>query len=125
MTIEQYTQIAYPHLAAVSWQPINVSFSHAICNVDGSVILLADEASQAAIGQQVVQFEAVLIAAGLPIVPRSSMEAFHVTIGTTNASFPMQTALAEINTIITSWTDAPIALRNFVFFFPPFEVKAH
>ncbi len=64
-----------------------------VCNVDGSVILMADDASQAAFGALVQRFEAAIAATGLPVVPRSAMEGFHVTIGTdgtTNATYPMQ-----------------------------------
>jgi hypothetical protein len=64
-----------------------------VCNVDGSIILMADAPSQAALGALVQRFEAAIEAAGLPVVPRSTMEGFHLTIGTTNSSYPMQVPL--------------------------------
>jgi hypothetical protein len=67
-----------------------MALEQVVCNVDGSVILMADDASQAAFGALVQHFEAAIAATGLPVVPRSSMEGFHVTIGTTNATYPMQ-----------------------------------
>lgn len=67
-----------------------MALEQVVCNVDGSVILMADDASQAAFGALVQRFEAAIAATGLPVVPRRSMEGFHVTIGTTNATYPMQ-----------------------------------
>ncbi len=69
------------------------------------------------------RFEAAIVAAGLPVVPRATMEGFHVTIGTTNSSFPMQAALAAINAAIPVWTP-PLLISGFTFFFPPHLVKA-
>ena len=54
------------------------------------------------------------------VVPRASMEGFHMTIGTTNSSFPMAQALTEINKDIPIWTD-PILLTRFSFSVPVFH----
>ena len=97
-----------------------------ICNHDGSLILHADDASQAAIGAIVARFEAAIEAAGVAVVPRSTMEPYHMTVGTVDtAVFPMAEALAAINAAVPvgSWT-APIPLRNFAFLLPvPHEVR--
>jgi uncharacterized protein (UPF0210 family) len=56
------------------------------------------------------------------------MEGFHMTIGTTNSSFPMEAALAEINAAVPegTWTTAPYPMGSFAFFLPvPHLVVAH
>lgn len=116
----------FPALDAVRWAAPNVSFSQAICNRDGSIILLADDASQAAIGGVVAALEAAIVATGVAVVPRASMEAFHMTIGTTSSDFPMEQGLAAINAAIPpgTWT-APFPLKSFAFWLPlPHEVRA-
>jgi hypothetical protein len=106
----------FPALDAVQWAPVNISYSRAVCNKDGSIILMADEPSQAALGAVVAAFEAAIERTGVAVVPRASMEGFHMTIGTTNASYPMAQALEAINAAIPegTWT-APFALKNFAF----------
>jgi hypothetical protein len=126
VTLEEIVGKVFPALDAVEWAPINVSYSEAICNVDGSIILAVDDASQAALSAVVSRFEAAIKATGVPVVPRATMQGFHTTIGTTNATYPMAEALAAINAAIPrgSWT-TPFPLTNFAFFFPvPHEVKA-
>ena len=127
VTLEEIALKVLPALDAVQWAAPNVSYSEAVCNKDGSVILMADAASQAAIGAVVARLEAAVVAAGVAVVPRATMEGFHLTIGTTNASYPMAEALAAINAAVPpgSWT-APIPLKNFAFLLPiPHEVVAH
>ena len=116
VTVEELVTKVYPALDSVQWAPVNISYSRATCNRDGSVILMADDASQAALGAVVARFEAAIEAAGVAVVPRATMEGFHMTIGTTNASYPMEEALAAINAAIPegTWT-APFALTNFAF----------
>lgn len=126
LTLDEHIRAAAA-LGAVKWAPVNISYSQAICNVDGSLILMADEASQAALGAQVAVFEAALVAAGIPVlVPRAEMEGFHLTIGTANSTYPMAEALAAINAAVPpgTWT-SPFPLKDFVFFTPPFVVSAH
>jgi len=115
-----------PALDSVVWDPVTVSYSHAVCNKDGSIILYADAATQAAMSALVARFEAAVAAQGVWIQPRASMENFHVTIGTTNASYPMDDALAAINAAIPEGAWAPpFAVTSFVFFLPvPHEVKS-
>ena len=49
-------------------------------------------------GQLLKNFEAAIIKAGVPIVrPRAEQEIFHITIGTTNSTYPMDIALNDIN----------------------------
>lgn len=126
LTPAELTDKVFPAIDAVPWAPFNVSYDRAICNVDGSIILLADAPSQAAMGAVVASLEAAIEAAGLPVVPRSTMQSFHVTIGTTNSSFPMQEALAAINAAIAPGTwSPPVTLDSFAFLLPvPHEVRA-
>ena len=112
-----------PALKSVEWEPFNASFSHVICNHDGSIILLADNHTQVVMHQLVSRFEAAIEATGLPVVPRSSMEDFHITIGTTNSTYPMPDALEAINHAIPTWS-APVLLRAFIFPFPPTLIVA-
>jgi hypothetical protein len=117
VTIEELIGKVYPALDAVKWAPVNVSYSHAVCNKDGSIILMADAASQAALGAVVEKFEEAIEATGVAVVPRSTMEGFHMTIGTTNATYPMEQALEAINAAIPegTWT-APFPIKNFAFY---------
>jgi len=127
VTLEEIALKVLPALDSVQWAAPNVSYSEAVCNKDGSIILMADAASQAAIGAVVARLEAAVVAAGVAVVPRATMEGFHLTIGTTNATYPMAEALAAINAAVPpgSWT-APIPLKNFAFLLPiPHEVKSH
>ena len=49
---------------------------------------------------------------------------FHLTLGTTNATYPMAEALAAINAAVPSWGE-PILLKNYAFYAPiPHEVVA-
>ena len=95
---------------------------------DGSLILHADDASQAAIGAIVARFEAAIEATGIAVVPRATMEPFHMTVGTVDLSvFPMADALTAINAAVPrgTWT-APIPLTDFAFLLPvPHVVAAH
>ncbi len=116
----------FPALDAVKWAPTNISYSKVICNKDGSIILLADNTSQAVLGALVARFEAAIEATGIAVIPRASMEGFHMTVGTTKSSYPMQEALSAINAAIPpgTWTE-PFPLDNFAFWAPLFhEVKA-
>lgn len=126
VTDAEITGKVFPALDAVAWAPVSVSYGHAICNADGSIILYADDATQRAMGALVARFEDAVIAAGVVIDRRASMEGFHVTIGTTNSSFPMDEALAAINAAIPEGTWAtPFAVDSFAFFLPvPHLVKA-
>lgn len=126
LTLEEHLRAAVA-LTSVKWAPVNISYSSAVCNVDGSLILMADAASQAALGAQVAAFEAALVAAGIPVaVPRAAMEGFHLTLGTANSSYDFEGALAAINRAVPpgTWTE-PFPLKNFAFFTPPYEVSAH
>jgi hypothetical protein len=116
VTVEELVTKVFPALDSVRWAPVNISYSRAVCNKDGSIILMADDASQAALGAVVARFEAAIEAAGVAVVPRATMEGFHMTIGTTNSSYPMEEALAAINAAVPegTWT-APFALTNFAF----------
>jgi len=127
VTLGELLAKVYPALDAVRWAPVNVSFSRAICNVDGSIILAADDASQAALGALVARFEAAIEAAGVAVFPRARMQGFHMTIATTDAAYAMDAALAAINAAVPegTWT-APFALKNFAFLLPfPHEVRAN
>ncbi len=88
------------------------------------MILSVDAASQTALGAVVAEFEKAIQAAGIPVVPRSQMEGFHLTIGTVSSAFPMDEALNAINTAIPKWSDAPIPMQKFEFFMPPHVVKS-
>jgi len=126
VTRDEIVAKVFPALDAVQWAPVDVSFSEAICNVDGSIILAADAPSQAALGAVVARFEAAVEAAGVAVVPRAQMQGFHVTIATTNATYPMAAALAAINAKVPrgAWSPA-FALKNFAFLLPvPHEVVA-
>ena len=116
VTVGELLAKVYPALDGVQWAPVNVSYSKAVCNKDGSIILMADDASQAALGALVARFEAAIAATGVAVVPRAAMEGFHMTIGTTSASYPMEEALAAINAAVPegTWT-APFPLKNFAF----------
>lgn len=118
---------AYPAMDSVSWLPFNVSYDAPICNHDGSIILMADAQSQIAMQAVVSKLEDALTAAGVFFIPRAEMEHYHITLATTNASFPMTEALTEINTAIPpgTWTSTPITLDSFAFFFPPKAIVAH
>ena len=75
-------------------------------------------------GALVERLEAALTAVGVKIVPRSTMQNFHMTIGTTNSTYPMEEALEAINTAIPHW-GAPISLANYHFLAPvPHTVSA-
>ena len=118
-------QMAFDAMDAVPWMPVRVSYEQAICNIDGSIILLADSATQSSMGALVARLEAAIEAVGLPVIPRSTMQSFHVTIGTTNASYPMATALDAINSAITDWSP-PFNISEFSFFLPiPHTIRAH
>lgn len=120
VTTDEIVGKVFPALDAVKWAPVNVSFSSAICNKDGSIILAVDDASQAALGAVVARFEAAIEAAGVAVVPRSSMQGFHSTIATTSSGYAMEQALAAINAAIPpgSWTSAPVTLSSFAFLVP-------
>ena len=127
VTLAEIADKMLPALDGVKWAAPNVSFSRAVCNADGSIILMADDKSQAALGAVVAQLEAAMEAAGVPVTtPRSAMEGFHLTIGTTTAPFPMAEGLAAINAAIPEGTWAePFPLRNFAFWLPiPHEVRS-
>ena len=124
--------ILLPAFRSVSWKPMNISYSRAICNADGSVILLADAVTQASLAALVTEFEKASAARGFVMQARATMEAFHTTIGTVNSSFPMQQALLDINTEIPSWTPHPaqfdrfwLLSRHVLEFWPPAEVVSH
>ncbi len=126
VTIDEIVTKVFPAIDSVKWAPMNVSFSQAICNMDGSIILAVDDASQAALAAVVAEFEAAIEARGVVVVPRSSMQGFHMTIGATNSSFPMAEALAAINKAILpgTWTK-PFPLTSFAFVLPiPHVVRA-
>ena len=110
----------FPALDSVRWAPLNVTFDRAICNVDGSIILAVDAPSQAALGALVARFEAAVEATGVAVVPRASMQGFHVTIATTGANYAMADALTAINAAIApgAWTSQPITLSGFAFLVP-------
>ena len=125
LTPAELTDKVFPAMDAVQWAPVRASYAKAVCNVDGSVILLADDATQAQMSAVVEQLEAAIVATGVPVVPRASMQSFHITLGTTNASFPMAEALAAINAAVTDWTP-PFDIFEFSFFLPvPHTVRAH
>ena len=119
VTDDEISGKVFPALDSVKWAPLNVSFDRAICNVDGSIILAVDAASQAAMGALVARFEAAVAAAGVAVVPRASMQGFHVTIATTGPGYAMAAALAAINAAVLpgAWT-APITLTGFAFLTP-------
>jgi len=129
VTQTEITEKIFPALDSVAWAPVNISYSRAVCNEDGSIILMADDASQAAMAALVARFEAAVEAAGVPITtPRAQMEGFHMTIGTTNATYPMEAALAAINAAVPegTWTTDPFPISSFAFFLPvPHLVVAH
>ena len=126
VTVDEIEKKVMPALDSIKWAPVNVSFSSAICNVDGSIILAADEATQLAMGALVKRFEAAIEATGIAVVPRASMQPFHSTIATTDAGYDMAAALAAINAAIPSGSWAPsIAVKNFAFLVPvPHVVEA-
>lgn len=127
MTVGDLLTKVYPALDSVQWAPFNVSFSHAICNRDGSIILALDDASQATMGALVARFEAAIIAAGVAVFPRSKMQGFHMTIAATNSSYAMEGALEAINAAVPAgtWT-APFALSRFAFLLPvPHQIRAN
>ena len=124
--------ILLPAFRSVTWQPLNISYSKAICNADGSIILLADDITQASLSALVQQFENAAAARGFVMQARATMEAFHTTIGTVNSSFPLQHALADINTEIPVWTPHAVRFDRFwllsrqeLQFWPPEEVVAN
>ncbi len=123
--------ILLPAFRAVVWVPLNISYSHAVCNVDGSIILLADADTQSSLSALAVQFEQAAAARGFVMQARATMEVFHTTIGTTNSSYPMERALADINSEIPLWTPHPVLFDSFwllsrheLRFWPPEEVVA-
>ena len=105
--------VLLPAFRSVRWRPPNISYAHAVCNADGSIILLADAATQRSLSTLVEQFEAAAAARGFVMQRRAGMEAFHTTIGTTTGSFPMQQALLDINSEISSWTPHPVQFDRF------------
>jgi 2'-5' RNA ligase len=123
--------ILLPAFRSVSWQPLNISYSKAVCNADGSIILLADASTQASLSALVEQFENAAAARGFIMQARVTMEAFHTTIGTVNRSYPMQQTLIDINTEIPVWTPHSVQFDRFwllsrdeLQFWPPEEVVA-
>jgi hypothetical protein len=59
-------------------------------------------------------FEAALRAAGLPVVPRSTMERYHSTLAVVPPGFPVEAALAAVNAHVTDWTGGvPIVVDSF------------
>ncbi len=123
--------ILLPAFRSVSWQPLNISYSKVICNADGSIILLADDITQASLSALAQQFENAAAARGFVMQARATMEAFHTTIGKVNSSFPLQHALADINTEIPVWTPHAVRFDRFwllsrdeLQFWPPEEVVA-
>ena len=124
LTPAELTEKVFPAMDAVQWAPVRASYAKAVCNVDGSVILLADDATQAQMSAVVEKLEAAIEATGLPVIPRATMQSFHITLGTTNASFPMAEALAAINAAVTDWAP-PFDISEFSFFLPvPHTVRA-
>ena len=119
MTVGDLRTRVFPALDSVKWAPFNISFSEAICNRDGSIILALDDASQVTMGAVVARFEAAIVAAGVPVFPRSKMQGFHMTIAATNDTFAMERALGAINAAIPAGTwSAPFALSRFAFLLP-------
>jgi 2'-5' RNA ligase len=111
-------------LQTFSWNPVNVSFSHVICNNDSidhnSFILLADEDSQQRLSSFVIELEAHLVSFGVPILKtRTEMEPFHSTLGVVKNSYPIPEVLQLINSNITQWTPNPIFIESFFTYLPP------
>jgi hypothetical protein len=124
--------ILLPAFRSVIWSTTNISYSRAVCNADGSIILLADAATQSTLAALVTQFEDAAAARGFVMQRRSGMEVFHTTIGTTDSSFPMQQVLQQINTEIPFWTPQPVRFDKFwllsrhqLQFWPPESVLAN
>ena len=59
-----------------------------------------------------------MIMVGLPIVPRSKMEPFHMTLGVVNTTFPVEEVMFQINHEITTWS-SPITFRRYFVLLPP------
>jgi 2'-5' RNA ligase len=123
--------ILLPAFRSVAWASYNISYSSAVCNADGSIILRADEATQSSLAALVQKFESAAADRGFVMQARSTMEAFHTTIGTTNSTYPMQQALLHINNHIATWTPYPVEFDRFwllsrhaLEFWPPEEVVA-
>jgi hypothetical protein len=123
LTNEEIQDKVLPALSTVAWDPINVTYSKAVCTVAGnSIVLYADDSSQQRLLALVEKFERAIMATGVQVlVPRSKMGGFHVTIGTlyhdanhTNAT----RATEEINAHIHQWTPKPITIDHFRFMKP-------
>lgn len=58
--------------------------------------------------------ERAIRAAGLPVVPRSTMERYHSTLAVVPPGFPVQAALDAVNRRITDWSGGvPIVVDSF------------
>lgn len=135
-SLDNVTHSIFPALDKIHWSPFNVSILQLVCNFDNatshgahnttSLILRLAPSSQAAMAALVAQFEQAIAATGLPVVPRSSMEFFHITLAVVAPEFPVAQALQKINDSITDWTDGlgPIVVSEFASVFPPKLFKA-
>ena len=121
VTKDELKNKVFPALDSIKWEPISLEYEKVICNQDGSIILIANNHTQIAMGQLLKNFEAAIIKAGVPIVrPRAEQEIFHITIGTTNSTYPMDIALNDINKNIKVWSK-PIVVNSFTYFIPAFH----
>ena len=129
LTKEEIQDKVLPALSNVSWEPISVSYSKAVCIHDGnSIVLYADEDSQTRLLTLVEKFEQAIMDTGVNVfVPRSKMSGFHVTIGTISHDGNQSSlAVKEINSIIHQWSSKPIVIDHFRFMKPFwYKVSAH
>jgi len=116
-----------------SWASVNVTFDKAVCNMDNndsdhtSIIVLMDAQSQQKMFDLVAYWESVMEEHGIPVKhPRSQMEPFHVTLGVVNKAYPVDQVVAQINEQVTSWSDVPINISNFMLIpVPVWELKSN
>lgn len=136
-SLAQYEHTLFPAIDAVSWQPVNVTFDRLVCNYNppanstlpittSSIILLLSPSSHASMNHLVDRFQTSMAAHNISVIPRATMEVFHVTVAVVTEDFPILKAMAAVNKAITDWTQGhAIVVDNFESILPyPHVFKA-
>ncbi len=123
--VDDYVQRVFPAIESVAWSPFRITFDRLVCNFDNStnganatttsLILLLSQQSSWQLGNATLQFEKAIVARGLPVVPRNTMEHYHSTVAVVPAGFPVDRAIAAVNARISDWTSGhgPIVVEQF------------
>lgn len=133
-----YNTLIFPALHSVVFSAFNITFNTALhCNYDyytnhdnattsSLVVLLSNETQQQLMKLTQQLQGAITRITHLPVIPRSQMEPFHVTLAVVKQHYPVQKAIQKVSQEISSWTDhwGPIQISQFESLKPPQLFKA-